>query len=803
MKRFGSIILLFLVCDFLGLTQTRAALPPGVPPDNPLAQIGCLDVTLPVYGADPSGTADSTVAIQNAVNDAYDYRMVCFFPSGTYNVSDTLRCMQLYNTHTEAHCLVGSTQSARPVIRLLDNSPGFNNPNNPKAVIHIWSQNENQTTDPNDEIPGMSFNQVVKGIDIEIGSQGNSGAVGIRHAGAQGCSIEDVTINVNNGFAGLYNLIGTASGLVNIEIIGGKYGIYAPKAIFPCIAGITLRNQTDYAIYNYTSYNHLTLVGFKIIKQSAPVIKTVHVGWSDNAANINLVDGIIELAQTNSQPVIDNSIGRNFYIRNVYFKNAQKIIQSGSRPEINGGPGWNRLEEYAYCIENKSVGQTLIDGVKTIGGELMTPLQSSVAPPCDLITRHLYGDPDTFGSFEDTDVVNVKDFGVYGDGVHDDTFLLQAVIDMYPKVFLPKGQYLVSSTITLRENTHLMGLAKHLSEIRPIDTWEPTSEVPIITTVDNAAADTKISFLKIEWPTDAHKDYFNGIVWKAGANSIVRDVFARSGYFWEPEWSGTAHAEIRIQSNGGGKWYGFGRGRLCRTSHPDFRRLVIEDTNQPLIFYNLNIERGLGDWQAEIINSKNIAIYGCKSENQMDLRITGSENIIIIGYAWANEVRFEADTDKVLMATFFSRPFVEGDFFSDQSDDPYCIRETFQGVTTTLDQEHLVTLFKRGLADFNAFLPDPAPADSDTDGIADLCDNCPNDYNPDQADSDQDQIGDICEYNSANIDGIYPVNFLDFIILANDWLVSSPGLPADTNRDQNVDLSDLEQLTQHWLSIGP
>ena len=187
----------------------------------------------------------------------------------------------------------------------------------------------------------------------------------------------------------------------------------------------------------------------------------------------------------------------------------------------------------------------------------------------------------------------------------------------------------------------------------------------------------------------------------------------------------------------------------------------------------------------------------------MDLRITGSENIIIIGYAWANEVRLEADTDKVLMATFFSRPFVEGDFFSDQSPDPYCIRETYQGVTTTLDQEHLTTLFKRGLPDFNAFLPDPAPVDSDTDGIADLCDNCPDDYNPDQTDADQDQIGDICEYDSANIDGIIPVNFHDFVILANDWLASNPGLPADTNRDQNVDLSDLEQLTQHWLSIGP
>jgi len=37
--------------------------------------------------------------------------------------------------------------------------------------------------------------------------------------------------------------------------------------------------------------------------------------------------------------------------------------------------------------------------------------------------------------------------------------------------------------------------------------------------------------------------------------------------------------------------------------------------------------------------------------------------------------------------------------------------------------------------------------DSDGDGIGDLCDNCPNVYNPDQEDLDGDGIGDICQPN--------------------------------------------------------
>jgi len=48
--------------------------------------------------------------------------------------------------------------------------------------------------------------------------------------------------------------------------------------------------------------------------------------------------------------------------------------------------------------------------------------------------------------------------------------------------------------------------------------------------------------------------------------------------------------------------------------------------------------------------------------------------------------------------------------------------------------------------------------DSDADGVPDLEDNCPNDYNPNQADGDSDGIGDVCDncsdnYNPDQADG--------------------------------------------------
>ena len=62
--------------------------------DQPLAALGYVDVTGKPFQADPTGKTDSTRAIQAAVVFARDHQMACFFPSGTYLLSDTLSCTQ-------------------------------------------------------------------------------------------------------------------------------------------------------------------------------------------------------------------------------------------------------------------------------------------------------------------------------------------------------------------------------------------------------------------------------------------------------------------------------------------------------------------------------------------------------------------------------------------------------------------------------------------------------------------------------------------------------------------------------------
>jgi hypothetical protein len=96
----------------------------------------------------------------------------------------------------------------------------------------------------------------------------------------------------------------------------------------------------------------------------------------------------------------------------------------------------------------------------------------------------------------------------------------------------------------------------------------------------------------------------------------------------------------------------------------------------------------------------------------------------------------------------------------------------------------------------------PDQNDIDSDGVGDLCDNCPESANFNQQDSDNDTIGDACEYLRANLDGIAPVDAWDLAILASSWLSTGDQVAGDANRDRIVNLSDLAQIAEHWLSDG-
>jgi hypothetical protein len=692
LKSFGSValslvMLLSLVLAFSFPGQVQAydppyfPLPPTVPHTNALGQKGVIDVTL--YGAynDNTHAIATTAAIQDAVNDGYAYNMPVYFPPGDYLVDDTIQMIIPYDqTGTPSsdrwgNALIGATTgTSRPVIHLKDGSSGFDGttagngsngifntqegPGLPagqvyhfKPVFYFWAQ---KSTDPTEPQPNVNFDNSIRGIDFDLGN--NAGAVAIYHQGCEGSFIEDVKVTATNAFAGIFSLIGSGGSTTDLEVDGGKFGIYGEASQpAPQITGLKLENQTVNAIF-YSGKSPLTIVGFKITNGPKPVIRVNVTTDNDppvsnhaSSGNLSLVDGSIKLSAWDANAAIIQNTDRSVFLKNVYVMNAGYFIKnsdiSGADQSITSTDGsgkWVRIDEYAiskdYTPDTIFVGGTgYISGTTyPTSGPYYVANQTL---PTDLRERHLWADSEKFAAFDQTGVINVEDYGAKGDGTTDNTTAIQNAIDSSAsaKIFFPKGTYLISDKLVLKQNTQLFGVSQVSTRIKvDPNATDPSVETPMIQSYDGTDGANVLSNLKLILPASLN---FYAIDWKSGGNSIVRDVWIRPV---SPQDSSVALTWVKISGNGGGKWYNLLRIGTEGPVNANFREATINNTSQPLLFYMYHAQYGktMHNPQDEITDSSNFSLFSAKFERVSNndanafsaaIQINNCDNFNIIG----------------------------------------------------------------------------------------------------------------------------------------------------------------------------
>ncbi|MBI5692613.1 MAG: hypothetical protein HZC55_21240 [Verrucomicrobia bacterium] len=622
-----------------------AAIPDAARAD-PRFRLGYLVVTH-YPGVRSDGTGDATAGLQQAIDDAYAANLVCFLPLGTYVISDTLKCVQWHPLRadgvslepnplkTAAYQFVGEHGSggARPLIRLVPTAATaarFADSARPRPMLLLRLYESTRypnpaRTEPVDVMATIDgwlndtsylFDCRLSNVDFDCGGQ--AGAIGVVWPAAQGAYVESVRVDARGAHAGFYGLPGRNSGAINLEVVGGEYGIrhgygaaQAPNrevCAGVTIVGARLIGQTRRAI-DYLDFVPLVLIGFAIEKDfgatGATTQPPISVVESTNTSNNTLVllDGSITLRNAVvgqvaiANPGNTTTAGKTLYLRNLYVTGTTRLVQAtGGNGVSTADPArWHRIDEYAYADPRGSTGafpagtsfrsfatRSVLDGAVRSAVEPVARLSVDVGPPpTDLISRHLPsgGFPAYEGAASPpAAVVTEAPYGaVAGDNVDAataarNTAALQAAIDaaaadprLAGRVFLPKGVFLINNSLTLRANTRFFGAGKtNLSVLGAHASWLPsTTPGVLLQTVDDPRATTYVGNLDLQVPDRNLYEYpFTYLHWRAGAASMTFDLRAVCGlWLTRPRFDPVRTAPFvccRFDGAGGGRHYFFG-----------------------------------------------------------------------------------------------------------------------------------------------------------------------------------------------------------------------------------------------------
>lgn len=693
-----------------------------------LLALGAVDVTLPKFGADPSGVKDSTQAIQNAVYFARNNQMVCFFPKGIYRVSDTIACSQAFYMRTDklkvapsnfACLLVGEhtlDENERPRLLLSSNSPGFNDLTKPKPVLDVFAEHPKRAGAP--RASNLNFNQVIIGLNVEI-EQGNPGAVGIRHMGAQGSAVEDCKILVGEGLYGMDGACGAGGSFTNIKIVGGEVGIYIGRSEpVPTLTGFTLVGQRKHAMV-YKGAQALSAVGMNILMTgTGPAITTEsNRPFSAHYGQICLTDSVIEFT---GQAGIGIQTVSGLYLRNVYFRNTEIAVAAGTKPLAGLKWQWLRVNEYAVPQDPKTTAgiryfmSIIADGKRLYS--LPADTQADAAPMPELLSRHVW--KTDFPSWQSPDAANVKaaPYNAKGDGRTDDTRALQKAIDDHDIVLLPRGIYRITKPLQLRAHSKLVGMGRHLSWICATKDEggfaNTRSPQPLVMTSDLPDSENVLSQMTLFVPRRSKGAY--ALLWKCGPESVLRDVnFLRQplgGFAAAPKNEPSMRVPFAlITGNGSGRWYNFLQAS-SKNQAPSYRHLGVYDTKGPVRFYQLNLEYARSDANAEFRNASNIFIYGLKGEGNIPiLRIDNCRDIQLLGFGGdgsappSGSLLEIKNSNDFVFANLVEQPRVKvtQGSLAGQGYHPdlwYMLKETGSGAIEPLMHKERPVLYKRGVA---------------------------------------------------------------------------------------------------------
>ncbi|KAJ5553987.1 hypothetical protein N7513_003946 [Penicillium frequentans] len=390
------------------------------------------------YGAKGDGTTDDTAAINLAISD------------GGRCVSSPI--IQYYNTQ-----LLGDPIALPTIL----GAASFVGLGVITSDVYVGDQNEWYINTNN-------FLRSIRNFEIDITrTDQNAYICAIHWQVAQGTSLENIyfymTQDATTTQQGIYMENGSGGFMSDLTFVGGNFGAYLGNQQFTTSHLVFVNCNTALQIHWDWAWTMQDVViescgtGIVIVGGAGGPLST-----GQGVGSFVLVDAIIANTATGITTTLYNRNSTALLLQNVGFYNTRNaIIDENVNEALIPGGDQTILDSWGFGMVNDPAGSRFVSGANLLAMNRSSALVGNTTYniQSNFFTRRRpkYDDPGN------TQVLDVKALGAKGDGVADDTTVLNSILtraaNMSSIVYFPHGIYVIKDTLKIPRNSRILGQA--------------------------------------------------------------------------------------------------------------------------------------------------------------------------------------------------------------------------------------------------------------------------------------------------------------------------------------------------------
>jgi sugar lactone lactonase YvrE len=446
------------------------------------------------------GKTDVSDALQEAINSikTRDNFGIIFIPEGKYLISKTIYI-------PTAVRLIGYGNN-RPQIILQKRSPGFqvaDSTDKGKAKYMFWFTSNIARNGRVQDANASTFYSAISNLDIFI-EDGNPCAVALRAHFAQHSFISHVDIHIGNGKAGLFDV---GNEIQDLRFFGGDYGIYTTKPS-PGWQFVMLDTYFEGQRKAAIKTREAGLTITRMVVKNTPIAIDIDLNHYEKLILENSqLDGV----QTAISLGLKNNSLNQINLLNVDCRNVPVIeFDKHSGQKIEHSSAIYHINHFSEGLQMSAINA---DATYATVSDIVDLKRF---PPAPKETITLLPEMKSW--------VNLQTLGAKGDGVTDDTKIIQDAIEKYSNIYIPQGWYRITETIKLKPNTALIGFSPISTQILLADNTDSFGGFGAPKAMIESSKGGNNILSGIGLYTGLYNNKAVACKWMAGAASYMNDV---------------------------------------------------------------------------------------------------------------------------------------------------------------------------------------------------------------------------------------------------------------------------------------